>query len=312
MRLPTEVPISPLGIAHTNLNCSDLGRSLAAYRDGLGLEALSHTNPPPQDGRGFGLGERAQWDAYILHDGRGLRATALDLLEWKIPAPAVGPRRAANQLGLARLVFTVPDLDAPRPGFRAELPPGEEGGDFRWIVDPDGICVEVRQAPGETRLHSLQINCSDLEHSSAWYCDHLGLQRRGRRRIEAGDARPYGLEGEVSLEWETLGLADNADALEIQLVQWRRPEPCAAPLARANAVGLFRLAFLVEDARRGDAWLRERGIQTSGAVWLDMGPEIPVEGLFANFFPDPDGSCLELIGLPVVDSASRARSPATK
>ena len=59
-----------------------------------------------------------------------------------------------------------------------------------------------------------------------------------------------------------------------------------------------------EDAQRGDARLRERGIETSGAVWLDMGPEIPVEGVYANFFPDPDGSCLELIGLPVVDSTS--------
>lgn len=296
--------LSPLGIAHTNLNCSDLGRSLSAYCDGLGLKALSHTNPPPQDGRGFGLGEKVQWDAYILHDQRGLQATALDLLEWKIPKPAVGPPRVANQLGLARLVFGVADVATPPAGFHTELPVGEEAGVFRWVEDPDGVCVELRQAPGETRLQSLQINCSDLERSAAWYRDQLGLERRERRQIEAADARPYGLEGRVSLEVETLGLPDNADALEIQLVQWQRPGPCPSPLTRANEVGLFRLAFLVEDAQRGDARLRERGIETSGAVWLDMGPEIPVEGVYANFFPDPDGSCLELIGLPVVDSTS--------
>jgi len=297
------MPLSPLGVAHTNLNCSDLERSLASYRDGLALEALSHTHPPPQDGHGFGLGKRVQWDAYILHDTRGLGATALDLLEWKIPEPWVGAPRAANQLGLARLVFTVSDLEAARPGFRKELPTGEESGPFRWIQDPDGICVELRQAPGESRLHSVQINCSDVERSASWYCDHLGLESRGQRRIDDADARPYGMDGRVSLEVETLGLAGNAEALEIQLVQWRHPGPCGLPLDRANAVGLFRLAFLVEDAQRDDAWLRERGVETSGAVWLDMGPEIPVDGLYANFFPDPDGSCLELIGQPVVKSA---------
>ena len=150
----------------------------------------------------------------------------------------------------------------------------------------------------------MQINCSDVERSASWYCDHLGLESRGQRTIESADARPYGMDGRVSLAVETLGLAGNAEALEIQLVQWMQPAPCGLPLDRANAVGLFRLAFLVEDARRDDAWLREHGVETSGAVWLDMGPEIPVDGLYANFFPDPDGSCLELIGQPVINPAS--------
>ena len=296
--------LSPLGIAHTNLNCSDLRRSLAAYRDGLGLEALSHTHPPPQDGRGFGLGETVQWDAYILHDPRGLRATALDLLEWKIPAPAVGPARAAHQLGLARAVFAVPDLESPRLGFHAKLPIGDETGAFRWVSDPDGVCVELRQSSGEIRLQGLQINCSDLERSSLWYREHLGLEARVRRQIEGADARPYGLEDRVSLEIESLGLPGNENALEIHLVQWHQPAAFGLPLSSANEVGLFRLAFLVEDARSGDAWLREQGVETSGAVWLDMGPEIPVDGIYANFFRDPDGSCLELIGRPVLDSKS--------
>jgi hypothetical protein len=29
-----------------------------------------------------------------------------------------------------------------------------------------------------------------------------------------------------------------------------------------------------------------------------MGPEIPIEGLYAVFFRDPDGTCLELIERP--------------
>ena len=202
--------------------------------------------------------------------------------------------------GLARLVFSVPQLEAEITGFRAKLPTGFEQGEFRWVTDPDGISVEFRQAPGRSRLQSLQLNCSDLDLSSAWYRDHLGLESRGRRRVEQADALPYGLQGRVSLQVETLGLPGKDAALEIQLVQWHQPEISGSPIGRANEVGLFRLAFLVEDAERDDRWLREQGIATSGAVWLDMGPEVPVDGVYANFFPDPDGSCLELIGLPSV------------
>ena len=39
-----------------------------------------------------------------------------------------------------------------------------------------------------------------------------------------------------------------------------------------------------------------------------MGPEVPVDGVYANFFPDPDGSCLELIGLPSVTPEAGLRS----
>ncbi len=300
--------LSPLGIAHTNLNCAQLERSLTAYRDGLGLVPMSHTNPVPQEGRGFGLSGHVQWDAYILHDDRGLQSTALDLLEWKIPGPIAGPPRAANQLGLARLVFSVPELEAATKGFRADLPTGEEQGEFRWVTDPDGVSVEFRQAPGGSRLQSLQLNCSDLDLSSAWYQHHLGLESRGRRRVEQADARPYGLQGRVSLQVETLGLPGKDAALEIQLVQWHQPEISGAPIGRANEIGLFRMAFLVEDAEKDDRWLREQGIATSGAVWLDMGPEVSVDGVYASFFPDPDGSCLELIGLPSVTPEAGLRS----
>jgi hypothetical protein len=31
-----------------------------------------------------------------------------------------------------------------------------------------------------------------------------------------------------------------------------------------------------------------------------MGPEIPVDGVWALFFPEPDGACLELIETPKI------------
>ena len=73
-----------------------------------------------------------------------------------------------------------------------------------------------------------------------------------------------------------------------------------APAAAANQLGLFRMAFLVEDARAGHAELLRRGVETGEPVWLDMGPDVPVDGLWAVFFRDPDGTCLELIQTPTV------------
>jgi hypothetical protein len=32
-----------------------------------------------------------------------------------------------------------------------------------------------------------------------------------------------------------------------------------------------------------------------------MGPEIPIDGVWAVFFPDPDGTCMELIETPKFD-----------
>lgn len=44
-----------LGIVHCNVNCSSLERSLAFYRDSVGLEPTQHTHPEPQDGESLGM-----------------------------------------------------------------------------------------------------------------------------------------------------------------------------------------------------------------------------------------------------------------
>src|SRR5450631_2968652 len=67
------MPIGVSKVFHTNVNCTDLERALGFYRDLVGLTQGAHTVPEPQDGTAFGL-ETAQWDAWILSDGRGFGA----------------------------------------------------------------------------------------------------------------------------------------------------------------------------------------------------------------------------------------------
>lgn len=302
-----------LSTVHVNLNCSELSRSLAFYRDTVGLAALSHTRPVPQDGRGFGLPGRVQWDAHLMHDARGISGPAVDLLEWQQPRPRGRPAQTANQLGPYRLCLSHPDLDALHArlvasGVPTAAPPArmqlsdELAVRFLCTFDPDGACVEFIEREGALQLLHVNVNCRDLERSSDWYRRVLGLERL-MPRVEPGplDGGGLGLDGVCRFRADFLALPGQPD-LVIDLLEWLEPRPVGRPPAAANQLGWFRLAWLVEDAASCCAELDRLGVPHSGPCWLDMGPEIPIAGLNAVFFRDPDGTCLELIERPRLDA----------
>ena len=304
--------LAPLGIVHVNVNCSDLARSLRFYRDRVGLVPQSHTRPEPQDGRGFGLPARVQWDALLLHDDRGFAATAVDLLEWKSPAPIGAPHRDANALGFFRLCLTHSDLDALHRALVAAGVPCRSGPvsvpvlagrsvRFFCASDPDGAAIEFLESPGPTRLFHVNLNCRDLDASSAWYRRVLGLVPIAERaEPPAADGAGFGFPGDCAYRADFLVVPDAPGSLILDLLEWKRPCPIGRPLAEANHLGLFRMAFLVASADASCAELDRLGVSHSGPCRLDMGPGIPIDGLTAVFFRDPDGACLELIEAPVV------------
>lgn len=300
-----------LSTVHVNANCSDLARSLAFYRDLVGLNPLSHTKPVPQDGAGFGLEGRVQWDAHLLHDERGVAGPAIDLLEWQTPRPIGRPAAAANQLGLYRTCLSHPDVDAlagkfTKAGVAIASRPVEmlldAASDLRvrffCAFDPDGTCVEFIQQPGPVRLLHVNVNCRDLDRSSEWYQRVLGLVPL-TARSEPGPTAGTGLgfDGNCRFRADFLALDGNPDLI-VDLLEWLDPKPIGAPAADANQLGWFRLAYLVDDAAASCAELDRLGVAHSDPCWLDMGPEIPIAGLRAVFFRDPDGTCLELIETP--------------
>jgi catechol 2,3-dioxygenase-like lactoylglutathione lyase family enzyme len=298
----------PIGVSqafHVNVNCSDLDRSLAFYRDLLGLIPAVHTRPEqPQEGTAFGLAE-AQWDAWILHDARGFGAgLALDLLEWRVPAPTGTPNRAGDR-GLNRIGFFVADLDALYAALAADGvtghggPPHEtavrDGPPIRTVVvdDPDGTLVELVQT-GTDRVGFLGIGVSDLARSRDFYVDVLGFRPmfdRGPLR-QPGDH--VGLAGEVELVATYLDDPRGTGAFMVELTQLLDPVATGAPAQTANRLGPFRFAFLTDDIDRDHAGLVARGVRCwSPPVPLEMGPGIPP--LRALMFEDPDGTVLELI-----------------
>jgi catechol 2,3-dioxygenase-like lactoylglutathione lyase family enzyme len=297
------VALDFVSVVHVNVNCSRLERSLAFYRDALGLAPLSHTKPLPQDGAGFGMPGRVQWDAWIIHDDRGLAAQGIDLLEWKAPAP-VGQPAAANELGFSRLLFSVRDsgaLHARLAGASAAplAAPAALGGARRGFIarDPDGALLEIAEfADGAAtpRFAGVALSVASLASAVPWYERLLGLRASAPVPCEA-DGTAFGLAGDA--RWREATFAATP-WFAIRLVEWETPRAARATQRSANALGLYRMALLVDDAAKACAQLDALGLAHSGSIWLDMGPEIPIDGLHAGFFPDPDGACLEWIERP--------------
>src|SRR5581483_679220 len=303
------------GFMHVNVNCSDLARSRRFYQDGVGLVASAHTRPEkPQPGAGFGIAGDALWDAWVLDDPRGMGASAsLDLLEWRIPRPIGKPPGAAPALGIHRVGYAVPSLDAALSRMASaggtSLPAGSvvRGGAsrrFAWVFDPGGTVVEVVEDPGcaqAVEARHVAVVCSDLERAVAWYGDVLGLEVSERERAARGPGASYGRSGDAAWDAALLRVPHRPAQYALRLEHWRTPAAAARVPAVANQLGPFRVAFLVDDVHAWHADLERRGVRATGPpVWLEMGPEIPIDGLWALFFPDPDGACVELIQTPPV------------
>jgi len=296
-----------ISVVHVNVNCAQLARSLGFYRDALGLVPLSHTNPVPQDGAGFGLTGRVQWDAWIIHDDRGQTAQGIDLLEWKQPAP-VGHPAAANELGFSHLLFGARNasaLHARLCAAHALAAPGLLGGTrFGFVArDPDGALIEIADdASGvaSPRFAGVAINVASLASAVPWYERLLGLRANAPASCSAAGPA-FGLAGEARWREATLVATPT---FAVRLVEWDQPQPARGAGRGANELGLYRMALLVDDAATACAQLDSLGLAHSGSVWLDMGPGIPIEGLHAGFFPDPDGACLEWIERPRVRGAA--------
>jgi len=306
-----------LSVMHVNVNCSNLDRSMRFYRDWVGLTPQSHTKPLPQEGAGFGLPGQVVWDAYLLHDDRGFAGPALDLLEWQTPRPIGQPPKKAHHLGYMRLCLAHEDLDALHAKLSAEgvitrsAPvevPVLEGQHVKFFCcdDPDGTCVEFVERPGPVRMSHININCSDLDSASDWYQRVLGVTSiADRAEPPAASGVGFGFESDCEYRADFLAVGGNPESLILDLLEWKRPKPVGQPLAEANHLGVFRMAFMVANAEESCAELDRLGVEHSGSCWLEMGPDVPIDGgLNAVFFRDPDGTCLELIETPKLKGVS--------
>lgn len=294
-------------IYHVNSNCSDLDRSLAFYRDLVGMHATTRTVPSrEQPGAAFGL-DAVAWDAWILQGDVGGDGLSLDLLEWKTPRPGAAPPASYELPGFNRLCFTSPDVAATVERMRAagvrvvggpvEMDLGNGSTmTMAMVLDPDGVPVQL-VGGRDVRVSHVIVNCRSLDASLAYYTGVMGLtvQRESRHVRQGGELYGWTRETEVS----SALLRDPGSKFFVELVEWH--EPVAAPSANglrcANDLGLFRMAWATDDCARDEATVRAAGsVPFAPTSELSVGDDLPL--LQVLFWPGPDGECLELIQAP--------------
>jgi len=126
-------------LSYVGLQVRDLDRSVAFYRDLLGMTAGARTAIPETGGAIVEL--RSPGSATVLE------------LNWYPGGSAYfkGPYRNGDELD--HLAFGCDDVEAAHKellakGARAGLPPFPEGGTtLAYVQDPDGIWIELFQNP---------------------------------------------------------------------------------------------------------------------------------------------------------------------
>ena len=146
----SEALLEIRGFSHICVRVSDLGRSLAFYRDGLGLRVIFDVSldGPGLDAVTAGEGTRGRMVGCLV-PGSGVTVELLQL-----PAPTEPRPRSRQATGYTNISLAVSDLDQAyraleARGLRPLQRPVEVGGvRMFFVADPDGTPIELIEFPG--------------------------------------------------------------------------------------------------------------------------------------------------------------------
>ena len=139
-----------LGMAHTSFTVGDIERSVAFYRDLMGMELLfqAEASGPTVDTI-LGMPEA---NVKVAHLRVGHHS--LELVQYLSPEGMLYDRRTCD-VGPCHIAFLVKDINGAYKTLSAQgvqfksAPQGvEEGGEPHWVcymTDPDGITLELYQ-----------------------------------------------------------------------------------------------------------------------------------------------------------------------
>ena len=142
------------------------------------------------------------------------------------------------------------------------------------------------------RVFHLNVNCSALDVSLAFYCDALGLTRATHTVSPTQSGEAFGLE---QAAWDAWILHDDRgyDGVVLDLLEWQVPRPIGAPPASANTLGFVRLGFT-----SGDLDATHRRLRAAGTGQLSEPHEVAMSGaptIRTFIAADPDGTAIEVV-----------------
>jgi len=284
-------------LSHRGICVSDMARSEAFYRQALDFA----------DYQDYGLIEGPDMEKTMQLPGVRLRAKMLrraegviiELLHFEAPA-ASGPRekRSTLQYGLVHLSFYVDDIDAAArriaeaggtvwEASRARY--AENDTTLLYCTDPDGVRIELMQAPGErARFSHSGICVEDIDASLAYYAA-LGFAPAENYVLDQG--LPWlGVINEVPGVKLRAQMIRDAEGNTLELLKVFEPASFGSrerqPL---NRFGLTHIAFWDDEMERTVAELTARGGYFVEEAHVRT-PQIELQ-----HGADPDGVRIELM-----------------
>ena len=143
------------------------------------------------------------------------------------------------------------------------------------------------------RIFHVNVNCSDLERSRAFYVDGCGLGDGARttpERTQPGTA--FGLDRARWDAWILVG-TQGFDGGAVDLLEWQEPAPTGTPPHALTEAGFQRVGLSVRDLDHAI----EQAAALGGTVWSDPNVHHAPGGndIRIVFVSDPDGTALELV-----------------
>jgi len=294
------------------ISISSIDRSLALYRDWMGMELINDEMLPPGETQQLwqlppGTQTRAVWLKSRM------QTTMLGLIEFQPNSGKIIRQPMTHDYGLFALDFLVSDTDAVYNGLTPQgytfvCPPFQYQPDWLpfavkelLLIGPDKITVGHFEKVSDGEIESLHNyirfdHCAqyveDMDASIHFYCDVLGLDLRDRFTVTSGLvdrllAVPPGTETEFAMVYRK-----DQVSLTIQLMRVAMAGKPLAAIARPPNLGIFMMSFAVDNLSRFIQKLGEAGVPilTGPMEWHDL----VHDRINAVTTAGPDGELIQL------------------
>jgi catechol 2,3-dioxygenase-like lactoylglutathione lyase family enzyme len=298
---------------HVNLNCASLDASEKLYVGQLGLSPRMRTDPKvPTDGSILGIeGDQTFCETSFLYDSRGGRGgCALEAIEFYTPPLKVDSDSDPTRPGIRSTLMTVADLDRTAEALRSAGVMASErveglisGRESVLVLDPDGVVVELAEAPSEKPgavFGGIRMAAVDGV-ATGEFLTAIGFSEETAPthvEVAANQLAPGGSSDVVTCLISRYALAEDAHQFTLTVVEHPETRTAAAVPWGGNRQGLYRCALRVENTETAMSLVPKHVEVMGDPVWCPL-PGTKIEGLFISFLRSPDGVVFEFVERPL-------------